>query len=87
MNKKQRANAYKRLLEDDTFKMVLEEVTGEQVDVFLDPNSNGEGRDDAHYTVVALKRVVDYMEGVIASDIIDDRKKTQIGEQHRYGND
>jgi len=76
MNKKDRANAYKRLLNDDTFKLVLDEVKGEQVEVFLNPNSDGEERDDAHYVVVALKRVVDYMDGVIASDIIDDKKNT-----------
>jgi len=77
MNKKDKANAYKRLLNDDTFKLVLEEVTEEQVRVFLNPNSDGEERDDAHYVVVALKRVVDYMDGVIASDIIDDKKKNK----------
>jgi len=76
MNKKDKANAFKRLLNDDTFQLVLDEVKGEQVEVFLNPNSSGEERDQAHYLVVALKSVVDYMDGVIASDIIDDRKKT-----------
>lgn len=74
MNKKDRANAYKRLLNDDTFKLVLDEVKGEQVEVFLNPNSEREERDEAHYLVVALQTIVNYMEGVIASDIIDDKK-------------
>lgn len=76
MNKKDRANAYKRLLNDDTFKLVLDEVKGEQVEVFLNPNSEREERDEAHYLVVALQTIVNYMEGVIASDIIDDKKNT-----------
>jgi len=76
VNKKDRANAYKRLLNDDTFKLVLDEVKGEQVEVFLNPNSEREERDEAHYLVVALQTIVNYMEGVIASDIIDDKKKT-----------
>ena len=75
MNKKDRANAYKRLLNDDTFKLVLDEVKGEQVEVFLNPNSEREERDEAHYLVVALQTIVNYMDGVIASDIIDDTKK------------
>ena len=74
MNKKDRANAYKRLLNDDTFKLVLDEVKGEQVEVFLNPNSEREERDEAHYLVVALQTIVNYMDGVIASDIIDDTK-------------
>jgi len=74
MNKKDRANAYKRLLNDDTFKLVLDEVKGEQVEVFLNPNSEREERDEAHYLVVALQTIVNYMDGVIASDIIDDKK-------------
>ena len=74
MNKKDKANAYKRLLNDDTFKLVLEEVTEEQVRVFLNPNSEREERDEAHYLVVALQTIVNYMDGVIASDIIDDKK-------------
>jgi len=76
MNKKDRANAYKRLLNDDTFKLVLDEVKGEQVEVFLNPNSEREERDEAHYLVVALQTIVNYMDGVIASDIIDDKKNT-----------
>ena len=74
MNKKDRANAYKRLLNDDTFKLVLDEVKGEQVEVFLNPNSEREERDEAHYLVVALQTIVNYMDGVIASDIIDDKQ-------------
>jgi len=76
VNKKDRANAYKRLLNDDTFKLVLDEVKGEQVEVFLNPNSEREERDEAHYLVVALQTIVNYMDGVIASDIIDDKKNT-----------
>ena len=76
MNKKDRANTYKRLLNDDTFKLVLDEVKGEQVEVFLNPNSEREERDEAHYLVVALQTIVNYMDGVIASDIIDDKKNT-----------
>ena len=34
MNSKDKANAFKRLLNDDTFNLVLEEVKGEQVKVF-----------------------------------------------------
>jgi len=74
MNKKDKANAFKRLLNDDTFKLVLDEVKGEQVEVFLNPNSEREERDEAHYLVVALQTIVNYMDGVIASDIIDDKK-------------
>ena len=75
MNKKDKANAFKRLLNDDTFKLVLEEVKGEQVKVFLDPNSDGAERENAHQITVSLTKIVDYMDGVIASDIIDDKKK------------
>jgi hypothetical protein len=54
---------------------VLEEVKGEQVKVFLDPNSNGADRENAHQITVSLTKIVDYMDAVIASDIIDDKKK------------
>ena len=75
MNKKDKANAYKRLLADDTFKLVLDEVREGQVGIFLNPNSDGEEREKAHNIVIALQSVIDYMDGVIASDIIDDKKK------------
>ena len=75
MNNKDKAAAYKRLLEDDTFKLVLDEVRDGQVGVFLNPNSIAEDREKAHNVVIALNSIIDYIDGVIASDIIDDNKK------------
>lgn len=75
MNNKDKANALKRLTEDDTFNMLIQDVKERQVQVFLNPNSNGAERDEAHHVVVAINKIVDYIDAVIADDIMNDRNK------------
>jgi hypothetical protein len=64
----------KRLIKDETFQDVLAEVIERQVSVFLTPESPTEERDEAHDIVRAIGKINDYLDAVIADEIIRDRR-------------
>jgi len=64
----------KRLIKDETFQDVLAEVIERQVSVFLTPESSTEERDEAHDIVRAIGKINDYLDAVIADEIIRDRR-------------
>jgi hypothetical protein len=67
-------NAAQRLLDDETFQSVLDEIRKDQVAVFLDTAATREAREDAHVIVRAL----DKFEGCIRRRIANasfERKK------------
>jgi len=74
VNSKDKANAFRRLTEDDTFKELLSDVEKNQVDVFLNPNSAPNEREEAHNIIRALTKIVNYIDTILADDIINDRK-------------
>ena len=74
MNTKDKANAFKRLTEDSTFSALLSDVEKNQVDVFLNPNSAPNEREEAHNIIRALTKIVNYIDTILADDIINDRK-------------
>lgn len=69
-----KASDAKRLANDDTFKEVLELVIERQMEVFLNPNSSTDERDDAHDIVRAIGNIQDTLDTVIGNEMIKDFK-------------
>jgi len=70
-------SSIKRLIKDETFQDVLTEVIGREVDVFLNPNSSPEERDEAHDMVRAIGKINDYLDSVIADELIENRRNSK----------
>ena len=70
-------SSIKRLIKDETFQDVLTEVIGREVDVFLNPNSSPEERDEAHDMVRAIGKINDYLDSVIADELIENRRNNK----------
>jgi len=59
---------------DDTFKLALKEITEQQVAVFVDADSTGEQRDEAHNIICALRKIEDYFDSVHTDEAHQNRK-------------
>ena len=59
---------------DDTFKLVIEEITNQQVAVFVNADSTGEQREEAHNIICALRKIEDYFDSVYTDEAMHDRK-------------
>jgi hypothetical protein len=70
-------SSIKRLIKDETFQDVLTEVIEREVDVFLNPNSSPEERDEAHDMVRAIGKINDYLDSVIADELIENRRNNK----------
>ena len=59
---------------DDTFKLALKEITEQQVAVFVEADSTGEQREEAHNIICALRKIEDYFDSVYTDEAMHDRK-------------
>ena len=64
----------KTLQADDTFKLVITEITNQQVAVFVEADSTGEQRDEAHNIICALRKIEDYFDSVHTDEAHHNRK-------------
>ena len=78
MNIKEKAAKIRTLKADDTFKDVLSEVRERQVAVFLDVSSSQEQRDEAHNIVSALMKIENYLDSILADEVIYNRKQLKL---------
>ena len=59
---------------DDTFKLVIEEITNQQVAVFVNADSTREQREEAHNIICALRKIEDYFDSVYSDEAMHDHK-------------
>ena len=59
---------------DDTFKLVIEEITNQQVAVFVNADSTEEQRGEAHDVIRALRMIEDYFDSVHTDEAMYNRK-------------
>lgn len=65
----------KRLLEDDFFKKVIDDLKNQQISAILNTNSDGiEEREDAYRTIKTIDLIVGHLQSVAAEKQIRDRK-------------
>jgi hypothetical protein len=65
----------KTLQADDTFKLVITEITNQQVAVFVNADSTEEQRGEAHDVIRALRMIEDYFDSVHTDEIMLNRKR------------
>lgn len=65
----------KRLLDDDFFKKVIDDLKNQQIGAILSTNSDGiDEREDAYRTIKTIDLIVGHLQGLAAEKQIRDRK-------------
>ena len=65
----------KRLLEDDFFKKVIDDLKNQQISAILNTNSDGiDEREDAYRTIKTVDLIVGHLQSLAAEKQIRDRK-------------
>jgi hypothetical protein len=59
---------------DDTYKSVIEEITNQQVAMFVNVDSTQEQREEAHDVIRALRLIEDYFDSVYTDEAMHNRK-------------
>ena len=74
MNTKDKAARIRTLKADDTFKELLSAIKERQIAVFIDVESTEDQRGKAHNIICALNEIDNYLDSVLADEVIYDRK-------------
>ena len=74
LNIVEKASKLRTLQADDTFKLVIEEITNQQVAVFVNADSTEEQRGEAHDVIRALRMIEDYFDSVHTDEAMHNRK-------------
>ena len=65
----------KRLLDDDFFKKVIDDLKNQQIGAILSTNSDGlEEREDAYRTIKTIDLIVGHLQGLAAEKQIREKK-------------
>lgn len=65
----------KRLLDDDFFKKVIDDLKSQQISAILSTNSDGiDEREDAYRTIKTIDLIVGHLQSLAAEKQIRDRK-------------
>ena len=75
LNIVEKASKLRTLQADDTFKLVITEITNQQVAVFVNADSTEEQRGEAHDVIRALRMIEDYFDSVHTDEIMLSRKR------------
>ena len=59
---------------DDTFKLVLKEITDQQIAVFVNADSTEDERKGSHDIIRALRMIEDYFDSVHTDEAMHNRK-------------
>jgi len=74
VNVKEKSAKIRTLQADDTYQSVITEITNQQVAVFVNADSTGEQREEAHNIICALRKIEDYFDSVYTDEAMHDRK-------------
>tara|TARA_R100000734_G_C3245094_1_gene48472 strand:+ start:361 stop:591 length:231 start_codon:yes stop_codon:yes gene_type:complete len=75
MSIKEKAAGIKRLLTDEAYTGLINEIKKDQSDVFLDPQSSTEEREEAHTIVRAIGKIEDRIARILQDEAIYDKKQ------------
>ncbi len=62
---------------DDTFQLALQEITEQQVAVFVNADSTTDQREEAHNIICALRKIEDYFDSVETDEVMYNHKLTK----------
>jgi len=65
----------RRLQSDDAFGYLVEKIKKDQGDIFFNPHSSFEDREDAHQIIRALMKIEDRMAQILQDEAIYDKKR------------
>ena len=77
MNIKDRAAHVKRLKQDEAFNTLLEEIRVDAANVFLNPHSSEQDREEAHHIVRALAKIEDRMAVILTDEAMFDKQQSR----------
>jgi hypothetical protein len=75
LNIKDKAAHVKRLQEDESFNTLIDEIREDTANVFLNPHSSTEDREEAHHIIRALAKIEDRMAVILTDEAIFDRQQ------------
>lgn len=75
MNIKDRAAHVKRLKQDEAFNTLIQEIKEDAANVFLNPHSSYEEREEAHHIVRALAKIEDRMAVILTDEAMFDKQQ------------
>jgi len=74
MNIKDMAAGVRRLQQDDTFCYIMESIKKDKANIFLNPNSSLDERENAHHIICALGEVESRMATILSDEAVYDKK-------------
>ena len=74
MNPKEKAGGIRRVTTDDAYVKLIADILKDQSDVFLNPHSSLEEREEAHTIIRALGKIEDRIARILQDEAIYDRK-------------
>jgi hypothetical protein len=74
LNIKDKAAHVKRLQEDESFNTLID-IREDTANVFLNPHSSTEDREEAHHIIRALAKIEDRMAVILTDEAIFDRQQ------------
>ena len=74
MNPKAKAGGIRRGTTDDAYVELIADILKDQSDVFLNPHSSLEEREEAHTIIRALGKIEDRIARILQDEAIYDRK-------------
>ena len=75
MDPKERAHQLRRIVNDDTFKEMMEEVLETQTAVFLNSSATIQEIEEAHHVVKGVAAIDRYIESVFNAEAMYDKKQ------------
>ena len=75
MNIKDRAAHVKRLQQDEAFNTLVDEIREDAANVFLNPHSSQQDREEAHHIVRALAKIEDRMAVILTDEAMFDKQQ------------
>lgn len=75
MNIKDMAAGIRRLQGDEAFRYLVEKTKKDQGDVFFNPHSSDDDREEAHQIIRALGKIEDRMAQILQDEAIYDKKR------------
>ena len=75
MNVKDKAAGVRRLLQDEMFNYIFESVKEEQGNIFFEPLSSVEEREEAHTLIRALSKIENRIAQILQDEEIFDKRQ------------
>lgn len=75
MSISERAEAAKRLMNDEAFTLIMREVRERQIGVFVRPSSSTDDREAAHGIICGLEAINDHIRRLISDQEVAEKRE------------